>query len=566
MTRIKKGSGAPRSSDKIWLGAYPKGVPAEINLGEYRSVVEVLEKSIQRFHDRPAFANMGVRLSYAELGRQTRDFASFLQQELGLPKGARVAIMLPNLLQYPIALFGALRAGLVVTNINPLLTPRELKHQLVDSGASAIVILENFCHVLAKVLPETQVKTVITTRIGDLLRFPKSVLANFVVKHVKKMVPPYDLPETTEFRQALARGAKQQFAPVTLEHEDIAFLQYTAGTTGVAKGVILTHGNIVANLLQAGAWIGPFIEEGREVIVTPLPLYHIFSLTANCLMFMKIGALIYLITNPRDFKGFVHELSKLRFTAITGVNTLFNALLNTPGFDKVDFSSVKIALGGGMALQRAVADRWKNVTGKTLIEAYGLTEASPGVCINPIDLAAYNGTVGLPLPSTECAIQDEHGKSLPPGEVGELCVRGPQVMRGYWNRPEQTEKVLRADGWLHTGDVARMDDSGFVQLLERKDDMINVSGFNVYPNEVENTVAAHPGIAEVAAIGVPDERSGEAVKIFAVRKDPGLTEQSLRAYCAENLARYKLPKHIEFRDSLPKSPVGKILRRELRES
>jgi long-chain acyl-CoA synthetase len=566
MTRIKKGSGAPRSSDKIWLGAYPKGVPAEINLGEYRSVVEVLEKSIQRFHDRPAFANMGVRLSYAELGRQTRDFASFLQQELGLPKGARVAIMLPNLLQYPIALFGALRAGLVVTNINPLLTPRELKHQLVDSGASAIVILENFCHVLAKVLPETQVKTVITTRIGDLLRFPKSVLANFVVKHVKKMVPPYDLPETTEFRQALARGAKQQFAPVTLEHEDIAFLQYTAGTTGVAKGVILTHGNIVANLLQAGAWIGPFIEEGREVIVTPLPLYHIFSLTANCLMFMKIGALIYLITNPRDFKGFVHELSKLRFTAITGVNTLFNALLNTSGFDKVDFSSVKIALGGGMALQRAVADRWKNVTGKTLIEAYGLTEASPGVCINPIDLAAYNGTVGLPLPSTECAIQDEHGKSLPPGEVGELCVRGPQVMRGYWNRPEQTEKVLRADGWLHTGDVARMDDSGFVQLLERKDDMINVSGFNVYPNEVENTVAAHPGIAEVAAIGVPDERSGEAVKIFAVRKDPGLTEQSLRAYCAENLARYKLPKHIEFRDSLPKSPVGKILRRELRES
>jgi long-chain acyl-CoA synthetase len=566
MKRIKKGSGEPRSGDKIWLGAYPKGVPAEINLGEYRSVVEVLEKSIQRFHDRPAFANMGARLSYAALDRQTRDFAAFLQQELGLPKGARVAIMLPNLLQYPIALFGALRAGLVVTNINPLLTPRELKHQLVDSGARAIVILENFCHVLAKVLPETQVETVITTRIGDLLGFPKSVLANFVVKHVKKMVPPYDLPETTEFRQAVARGAKRQFAPVALEHEDIAFLQYTAGTTGIAKGVILTHGNIVANLLQAGAWIGPFIEEGREVIVTPLPLYHIFSLTANCLMFMKIGALIYLITNPRDFKGFVHELSKLHFTAITGVNTLFNALLHTPGFDKVDFSSLKIALGGGMALQRAVADRWKAVTGKTLIEAYGLTEASPGVCINPIDLAAYNGKVGLPLPSTECAIQDEHGKSLPPGEVGELCVRGPQVMRGYWNRPEQTEKVLRADGWLHTGDVARMDDSGFVQLLERKDDMINVSGFNVYPNEVENTVAAHPGIAEVAAIGVPDERSGEAVKIFAVRKDPGLTEQSLRAYCAENLARYKLPKHIEFRDSLPKSPVGKILRRELRES
>jgi long-chain acyl-CoA synthetase len=557
-------TGGPRSTARIWLDAYPKGVPAEVDVREYNSVVEVLERSIQRFRNRPAFANMGAVLSYGELDRKTRDFAAFLQQELGLGKGVRVAIMMPNLLQYPVALFGALRAGLVVTNINPLYTPRELQHQLVDSGASVIVILENFCHVLAKVLPQTQVDTIITTRIGDLLRFPKSVLANFVVQHVKKMVPPYDLPDTIDFRQALTQGAKQPLTPVALEREDIAFLQYTAGTTGVAKGVILTHGNIVANLLQATAWIGPYIEEGREVIVTPLPLYHIFSLTANCLMYMKIGGLIYLITNPRDFKGFVRELGKIRFTAITGVNTLFNVLLHTPGFDKVDFSSLKIALGGGMAVQRAVAERWKAVTGRTLIEAYGLTEASPGVCLNPIDLEAYNGKVGLPLPSTECTIQDEQGKHMPTGEVGELCVRGPQVMRSYWNRPEQTAKVLTVDGWLHTGDLARMDAKGFIQILERKDDMINVSGFNVYPSEVENVIAAHTGVAEVAAIGVPDEHSGQAVKIFVVRKDPALTEQTLRSYCQEHLARYKLPKYIEFRDSLPKSNVGKILRRALR--
>ena len=556
----------PRSTARIWLNAYPKGVPADIDVGEYRSVVEVLERSIQRFRGRPAFANMGAVLSYGELDRKTRDFAAFLQQELGLRKGARVAIMLPNLLQYPVALFGALRAGLVVTNINPLYTARELRHQLVDSGASVIVILENFCHVLAEVLPQTQIETIITTRIGDLLRFPKSVLANFVVKHVKKMVPRYDLPAAMDFRHALARGANQSLAAVALKHEDVAFLQYTAGTTGVSKGVVLTHGNIVANLLQATAWVGPYVEEGREVIVTPLPLYHIFSLTANCLLYMKIGGLIYLITNPRDFTGFVRELGKIRFTAITGVNTLFNALLHTPGFDRVDFSALKIALGGGMAVQRVVAERWKAVTGRTLIEAYGLTEASPGVCLNPIDLEEYNGKVGLPLPSTECSIQDEQGRHLPPGEVGELCVRGPQVMRGYWNRPEQTAKALTADGWLHSGDLARMDEKGFVQILERKDDMIVVSGFNVYPSEVENVVAAHPGVAEVAAVGIADEHSGEAVKIFVVRKDPGLTKQSLRAYCEKQLTGYKLPKHIEFRDHLPKSNVGKILRRALRDA
>lgn len=551
---------------KPWLSSYPAGIPAEIDVHAFRSVAEVLERSVERFRDRPAFANMGAVLTYANLDRQSRAFAAFLQQELALPKGTRIAIMLPNLLQYPVALFGALRAGLIVTNINPLYTPRELKHQLVDSGASAIVILENFCHALAKVLPETQVKTVITTRIGDWLPFPKSTLVNFIVKRVKKMVPPYHLPQAIGLREALARGANQSFARVTLDQEDIAFLQYTAGTTGVAKGVILTHGNIVANLLQAHAWIAPFIKEGEEVIVTPLPLYHIFSLTANCLMYMKIGGLIYLITNPRDFKGFVHELKRIRFTAITGVNTLYNALLNTQGFDEIDFSALKISLGGGMAVQRHVAERWKAVTGKTLVEAYGLTETSPGACINPIDLPEYSGKVGLPLPSTECSIQDREGNTLPAGEVGELCVRGPQVMRGYWNRPEQTAKVLTADGWLHTGDVATMDERGFVQILERKDDMINVSGFNVYPSEVENVVASHPGVAEVAAVGIPHERSGEVVKIFVVRKDPGLTEEALRSYCKEHLAGYKSPKQIEFRESLPKSPVGKILRRELRQA
>jgi len=562
----KTQSREPHSGDRVWLGSYPTGIPADIDPGEFRSIVDVLERSTSRFRERPAFANMGVVLSYDDLDRKTRDFAAFLQQVLALPRGARIAIMMPNLLQYPLALFGALRAGLTVTNINPLYTPRELKHQLVDSGASAIVILENFCHVLDKVLEETPVKTVITTRIGDLLPFPKSALVNFVVRYVKKMVPTYELPHAMSFRQALTQGANRPLAKVELSPEDIAFLQYTAGTTGVAKGVILTHGNIVANMLQATAWIAPFTEEGKEIIVTPLPLYHIFSLTANCLCYMKIGALNHLITNPRDFKGFVRAIRNLRFTTITGVNTLFNALLNTPGFDKIDFSALKISLGGGMAVQRPVADRWKAVTGHTLIEAYGLTEASPGVCINPIDLEEFNGKIGLPLPSTQCSIQDENGNPMPPGETGELCVRGPQVMRGYWNRPEQTEKVLSAEGWLHTGDMARMDEKGFVQILERKDDMINVSGFNVYPTEIENTVAGHPGVAEVAAIGEPDERSGEVVKIFVVRKDSQVTEENLRAYCQERLARYKLPKHIEFRDSLPKSNVGKILRRALRQA
>lgn len=553
-----------QSVEKIWLKAYPQGVPSEIDTQAFSSIVEVLQKSTQRFRASPAFSNLGRTLSYGGLEQYTRNCAAYLQQELGLGKGDIVAIMMPNLLQYPVAIFGALRAGVTVTNINPLYTPRELKHQLIDSGATVIVIVDNFCHALEQVIAETQVKTVITTGIGDLLSFPKSALVNFVIKHVKRMVPAYKLSNPISFTKALQIGGRQTLQPIEVTQKDIAFIQYTAGTTGVAKGVVLSHGNIVANLQQTSAWIGPFIEEGKELIITPLPLYHIFSLTANCLLFMKIGGLIYLITNPRDFKGFVRELSKLKFTAITGVNTLFNALLDTPGFSDLDFSALKIPLGGGMAVQSTVAERWKKVTGKTLIEAYGLTETSPGVCINPIDLPEYVGKIGLPLPSTEVSIQDDNDKQLAIGEIGEICVRGPQVMQGYWRRPEQTDKVLKSDGWFHTGDLGVMDEQGFVKVLERKDDMIVVSGFNVYPSEVENVVTEHPGVREVAAIGVPDEKSGQVVKIVVIKTDPKLTEELLLKHCKENLTAYKMPKQIEFRDSLPKSNVGKILRRELR--
>ncbi len=550
--------------DKVWLGSYPEGIPAEIEAKAFSSIVDVLEQSISNFKDRPSFANMGSVLSYADLGQRTRDFAAYLQHELGLKKGDKLAIMMPNLLQYPITIFGALRAGLTVTNINPLYTPRELKHQLNDSEATCIVILENFCDKLEQVLGDTKVKTVIVTRIGDMLPFPKSAIVNLVVKHVKKMVPAYHLPDMVDLKQALHAGEKHQLNPVDIGLKDIAFIQYTAGTTGVAKGVLLTHGNIVANIQQTAAWIGPFINEGEETIITPLPLYHIFSLTANCLLFMKFGAQIYLITNPRDFKGFVKELKSVRFSAITGVNTLFNALLHTPGFAELDFSSLKITLGGGMAVQPAVAKHWKEVTGKTLIEAYGLTETSPGVCINPINLPEYNGKIGLPIPSTECCIKSEEGAILPPGEAGELCVRGPQVMQGYLHHPEKTAKTIDADGWFHTGDVANIDEKGYVEILERIDDMILVSGFNVYPNEIESVVVELPGVLEVAAIGVPDEKSGEVVKIFVVRKDPALTKEQLLEHCKKELTAYKVPKHIEFTDVLPKSNVGKILRRELR--
>lgn len=555
---------APQAVEKIWLKSYPQDMPAEVDLKAFSSVVEVLERSVAHYRERPAFANMGSVLSYGDLDKKTADFAAFLQQELGLKKGDRVAIMMPNILQYPIAIFGILRAGLTVTNINPLYTPRELKHQLVDSGATTVILVENFCHVLAQVLTDTHVKTIITTSLGDSLNFPKSILVNLVVRYIKKLVPPYELPHSIDFKHALHLGARHALQPLDIGSEDIAFLQYTAGTTGHAKGVLLSHGNIVANLQQTSAWIQPFIEEGNELIITALPLYHIFSLTANCLLYMKIGGLIYLITNPRDFKGFVHEIKKLRFTAITGVNTLYSALLNTPGFGDVDFSALKITLGGGMAVQHAVAEHWKAVTRTTLIEAYGLTETSPGVCINPIDLKDFNGKIGLPLPSTECSIQDDQNRPLPVGTSGEICVRGPQVMKGYWNRSEQTTEVLKPDGWLHTGDIGVMDKAGYIRIIERKDDMMLVSGFNVYPSEIEAVVAEHPSVLEVAAVGVLDEHSGEVVKIFVVKKDPALTEEALLEFCKKNLTPYKVPRYIDFKDTLPKSYIGKILRRTLR--
>ncbi|HET7370088.1 MAG TPA: AMP-binding protein [Gammaproteobacteria bacterium] len=551
--------------DKIWLKNYPDGVPAEIDLTEFDSLAHVLEQSCAKFGDRPAFANMGAVLTYRDLDRRSRDFAAWLVNVAGLAKGDRVALMMPNLLQYPVALFGILRAGLVVVNINPMYTGRELLHEIKDADVGTIVILENFAHTLAGVVGQTKLKHIVTTQVGDLLGGPKKLLVNFAVKHIKHMVPAWDLPDTISFPQTLSDGAAQSFRQPALTRDDVAFLQYTGGTTGRAKGAILTHGNMIANLQQATAWVHELLEEGREIVITALPLYHIFSLLANCLMFTKLGGLSVLITDPRDMKGFVKELGKWRFTAITGVNTLFNGLLHAPGFDQLDFTPLKLSLGGGMAVQRAIAERWQQTTGTPLLEAYGLTEASPAVCINPPDLKAYNASIGLPIPSTAVSIRDDDGNEVPLGEIGELTVRGPQVMRGYWNQREETEKVLSADGWLRTGDMATIDEEGFVHLVDRKKDMILVSGFNVYPNEVEDVVAGMAGVREVAAIGVPDEHSGEVVKLLVVKRDESLTADQVKAYCKENLTGYKHPKYVEFRDELPKSNVGKILRRELRE-
>ncbi|RUQ38190.1 MAG: long-chain-fatty-acid--CoA ligase [Candidatus Competibacteraceae bacterium] len=550
--------------EKIWLREYPPGVPAEVDLNEFVSLRDILEKSCRQFADYPAYSNMGMTLRYRDIDRLSRQFGAFLQKMLGLSKGERVAIMMPNVLQYPVALFGALRAGLTVVNVNPLYTARELEHQLIDSGASAVVIVENFAHTLQAVLGKTPVKNVVVTQVGDLLPFPKRTLINFVVKRIKKLVPAWAIPGAIPFRRALAAGAAWTLDDVPLDHHDLAFLQYTGGTTGVAKGAMLTHGNMVANLQQASAWLSPISKPAEEIVITALPLYHIFSLTANCLTFMKVGAHNLLITNPRDMPGFVKLLSKTRFSVITGVNTLFNGLLHTPGFDRLDFSRCKLALGGGMAVQRAVAERWKQVTGTPLIEAYGLTETSPAVCVNPLTLPEYNGSIGLPLPSTELSIRDEADRELGVGDVGEICVRGPQVMRGYWNRPDETAKVMTADGFLRTGDIGYVDEQGYTRIVDRKKDMILVSGFNVYPNEIEDVVAHHPGVLEVAAVGVPDEKSGEAVKIVLVRKDPNLTAEAVIEYCRQNLTAYKVPRHVEFRAELPKSNVGKILRRLLR--
>lgn len=550
--------------DRIWLKNYPSGVPAQINPQEFSSLQQIIGESCVRFADCPAYTSMGHTLTYAEYGRQARDFAAWLQQSTKLQKGDRIALMMPNVLQYPIALYGALLAGLTVVNTNPLYTAHELEHQLSDSGAKAVVILENFAHTLQQVIGKTQVQTVITTAVGDRLGWPKSALVNLVVKRVRKQVPHWELPGSIGFNAVLDQGRFLQLTDVPLTHDDIAFLQYTGGTTGVAKGAMLTHRNMVANVLQSAAWIGTEAKPGKDVVITALPLYHIFALTANWLVFVKFGAHSILIANPRDFPAFVKELKQYPFTYISGVNTLFNALLHTPGFDQVDFSRLRITLGGGMAVQRSVAEHWKKVTGNILTQAWGLTETSPAACINPFATREFNGSIGLPISSTDISIRDDDGKELGIGEIGEICVRGPQVMRGYWNRPDETEKVMLGD-WLRTGDIGRVDAEGFVFIEDRKKDMILVSGFNVYPNEVESVVATHPGVLEVAAIAQPDERSGEVVALFVVRKDPNLTEQQIIEHSRTELTGYKVPRHVYFRKELPKTNVGKILRRALRD-
>ena len=551
--------------EKIWLKHYPVGVPAEVDVTAFKSIGDMFERSVASFGDRVAYINMGKSITFNEVDRQSAAFGAYLQSVLKLQKGARVALMMPNLLQYPVCLYGTLRAGYTVVNCNPLYTERELEHQLKDSGAEAIVIVENFATVLQKVLPKTSVKHVITTQLGDMLDFPKRAIVNFVVKKVKKMVPKFSLPAAISLRDALNQGSRHSLQKVDVTLDDIAFLQYTGGTTGVSKGAMLTHGNIVANMQQAHAWLAPFMAREGEFIVTALPLYHIFALTANCMVFFKIGATNLLITNPRDMPAFVKEMSHYKITSFTGVNTLFNGLLNTPGFDKLDFSGLKLALGGGMAVQRAVAEKWKAVTGVTLIEAYGLTETSPAATMNPLDMADYNGMIGLPVPNTEIVMRDDDGNDLPAGEIGELCIRGPQVMKGYWNRPDETARVLMTDGFLRTGDIGVMETSGFVKIVDRKKDMIIVSGFNVYPNELEDVAAMHPGVLESAAVGVPDAKSGEAVKLYVVQKDPNLTTESLMEHFRANVTSYKMPKQIAFRTELPKTNVGKILRRELRD-
>ncbi len=549
--------------ERIWLKSYPGGMPADVTWNEHKSVGELFEKSCKKFAERPAFHCMGKSLSFAEVDRMSRDFAAWVQSK-GLAKGGRVAIMMPNCLQYPVALFGTLRAGYTVVNVNPLYTARELEHQLKDSGAEVIVILENFAHTLEEVLPRTPVKHIVVAALGDLLGV-KGAIVNFVVRNVKKMVPAFELPSAERFNAVLKQGAGLQMKPFEVGHADIAFLQYTGGTTGVSKGAMLTHENILANIEQAAGNLIHALGGERPVIITALPLYHIFSLTVNCLLMAKMGGENILITNPRDIPAFVKELGKHKYNMITGVNTLFNAFLNNADFHKLDFSHVKICVGGGMAVQKAVADRWKQVTGKVLLEGYGLTETSPCATMNPVSVADYNGSIGLPLPSTDLEIRDDDNKPVPLGQPGEICIKGPQVMKGYWQRPDETAKVLDKDGWLHTGDIGIMDPQGFVRIVDRKKDMILVSGFNVYPNEIEQVVAMHPGVLEVAAIGVADEHSGEVPKLFIVKKDPALTEAAVLEFCKDKLTGYKRPKHVEFRTELPKTNVGKILRRALRD-
>ncbi|AXU94982.1 long-chain-fatty-acid--CoA ligase FadD [Erwinia persicina] len=552
------------SLHKVWLNRYPADVPAEINPDRYGSLIDLFEHAALRYAAQTAFINMGQSLSFRQLDERSRAFAAYLQQGLGLKKGDRVALMMPNLLQYPIALFGVLRAGMIVVNVNPLYTPRELEHQLNDSGASAIVIVSNFAHTLEKVVAKTAVKHVVLTRLGDQLSPAKGTLVNFVVKYIKKMVPKYYLPGAISFRQVLQNGAQMTYTRPEILNEDVAFLQYTGGTTGVAKGAMLTHRNMQANLEQTKATYGSLLKAGEETVVTALPLYHIFALTVNCLLFIELGGANLLITNPRDIPGLVKELSKYPFTAITGVNTLFNALLNDEGFNKLDFSTLTLSAGGGMAVQKAVAERWEKLTGHYLLEGYGLTECSPLVSVNPYDIQCHNGSIGLPVPSTDIMLVDDEGNEMPEGEPGELCIKGPQVMAGYWQRQDATEEVLK-NGWLRSGDIVTVDHEGFLRIIDRKKDMILVSGFNVYPNEIEDVLMLHPKVREAAAIGVPNDAAGETVKICVVKKDDSLTKDELIAHCKRHLTGYKIPRIVEFRDELPKTNVGKILRRELRE-
>lgn len=549
--------------DRVWLNSYPEGVPAQIDPDHYSSLLDIFSQSSEKFADQVAFINMGKSITYRELDRQSTAFAAYLQHELGLKQGDAVAIMMPNLLQYPVALMGVLRAGCSVVNVNPLYTPRELQHQLTDSKAKAIIIVENFAHTLAAVEKHIKLDHVILTKMGDMLGTLKGTLVNLVVKHVKKLVPAYQLSKFVTFKAVLQRGAELPWQKPTVTGDDIAFLQYTGGTTGVSKGAMLTHRNMVANLEQVSACINNLLEEGKENVVTALPLYHIFALTANFFTFFKYGGVNLLITNPRDMPNFVKELKNNRFSAIMGVNTLFNGLLNTPGFAELDFSQLKFSIGGGMAVQRPVAERWQKVTSSRLIEGYGLTECCPLVTVGPYDLEGYNGSIGLPAPSTDIRLVDEEGNDVALGETGELIVQGPQVMLGYLNRPEETAKTIK-DGWLYTGDIARMDEQGFFYIVDRKKDMILVSGFNVFPNEIEEVVAMSEKVLEVAAVGVPSEATGEVVKVFIVKKDASLTEQEVIAHCKQHLTGYKVPKMVEFRSELPKTNVGKILRRELR--
>jgi len=555
--------------NKIWIRSYPTGVPAEIDFTRYRSLVQLMDEAFSQYANRNAYACMGKFMTYAEVDALSKQLGAWLQGQ-GLARSARVALMMPNVLQYPIALAAVLRAGYIVVNVNPLYTPRELEYQLNDSGAEAIIILENFAHTLEKVIARTKVKTVVLASMGEMLGTAKGLLVNFVVRNVKKMVPDFSLPQAVRFSAALREGASMRLQPASLGHDDIAFLQYTGGTTGLSKGAMLSHRNVIANLLQNEAWLQPAMDKPPKVealvFVCALPLYHIFALTVCCLMGTRVGGMNILIPNLRDIPGLVKELSKHRFNMLPAVNTLYNALLNHPDFAKLDFSSLKLCNGGGMAVQKAVNDRWRAVTGKSIIEGYGLSETAPVATANPADADEFTGTIGLPLPSTDIAILDDAGQELPIGQPGEIAIRGPQVMEGYWDKPEETARVMTREGFFRSGDIGIMDERGYVSIVDRKKDMVLVSGFNVYPNEVEAVVAMHPGVLECAVIGVPDDQTGEAVKLFVVKRDPSLTADQILAFCESQLTAYKRPKQIEFRRELPKTNVGKILRRELRQA